>query len=104
MTAPAVAIAPAGPWAHAQEDAAIEVPRTVKSIGCAGVRRIVVIAVRTYGWGAADVDDDLSLSHWRQGQTRQQCRCSEKNCESSHMRPPFKVSVLPVLCGMHCCL
>jgi len=37
MSAPAVAIAPAGPGAHAQEDAVVEVARPVKSIGGAGV-------------------------------------------------------------------
>jgi hypothetical protein len=45
MAAPAVAITPAGPWAHAQEDAVVEISRPVKAIGCAGVRRIVIIAV-----------------------------------------------------------
>src|ERR1035437_9748318 len=69
MTTPTVAIAPAGPRTHAQEDAAIKVSRPVKSIGRAGVRFIVVIAVRTDGWNA-DVYDDLSLSHWRQSQAR----------------------------------
>src|ERR1039458_7514755 len=59
MAPPAVAVAPAGPRAHAQENAAIEVPRAVKTIGRAGVRRIVVVAVRTNGWNA-DVDDELS--------------------------------------------
>src|ERR1035437_1468239 len=69
MTTPTVAIAPAGPRTHAQKDAAIKVSRPVKSIGRAGVRFIVVIAVRTDGWNA-DVYDDLSLSHWRQSQAR----------------------------------
>src|ERR1035437_9450518 len=69
MTTPTVAIAPAGPGTHAQKDAAIKVSRPVKSIGRAGVRFIVVIAVRTDGWNA-DVYDDLSLSRWRQSQAR----------------------------------
>src|ERR1035437_2381057 len=69
MTTPTVAIAPAGPRTHAQKDAAIKVSRPVKSIGRAGVRFIVVIAVRTDGWNA-DVYDDLSPSRWRQSQAR----------------------------------
>ena len=69
MATPAVTIAPAGPWAHAQEDAAVKVSRPVKSIGRAGIRRIVIIAVRTDGWNA-DVNDELSLNNWRQGQAR----------------------------------
>src|ERR1017187_8615481 len=78
MATPAVTVAPAGPWAHAQKYAAIKVPRPIKSIGRAGVRCIVVIAVRTNGWNA-DVYDKLSLNHWRQGQTRQQCCRSDKS-------------------------
>jgi hypothetical protein len=84
MATPAMAIAPAGPRAHAQEDAAVKVSRTVKSIGRAGVRGIVVITVLTNGWNA-DVDHDLRLNCWRQGQARQQCCRSEKSFESSHM-------------------
>jgi hypothetical protein len=45
MATPAVAVAPAGPRPHAQEDAAVKIPRPVKSIGRAGIRCIVVIAV-----------------------------------------------------------
>ncbi len=64
MAAPAVAIAPAGPWAHAQEDAVVEVPRTVKANGRAGVRCIVVVAVRTDGLNA-DVNHNLRSDRWR---------------------------------------
>jgi hypothetical protein len=84
MAAPAVAVAPACPGTHAQEDAAVEVPRPVKAIGRAGVRRIVVIAVRTYGW-SVDVNNNLSLSHWHQDKARQQRCSSEKSFESSHI-------------------
>ena len=42
---PAVAIAPARPWTHAQEDAVIEIARPIKSAGCAAIRCIVVVAV-----------------------------------------------------------
>ena len=37
MAAPAVGITPAGPWAHAQEDAVVEVIRPVKALGRAAV-------------------------------------------------------------------
>ena len=76
MLAPAVAIAPAGPGAHAEEDAIVEVPRPVKSIGGAGVRRSFVIAPLTDGWNA-DFDSNLSFCGWRHSQTRKQCCCSD---------------------------
>jgi len=72
MAAPAVAIAPAGPWAHAQEDAVVEVPRPVKAIGRAGVRRIVVVAVRTDGLNA-DINYNLRSDRWHKGQAGEQC-------------------------------
>ncbi len=52
MAAPAVVIAPTGPWAHAQKDSVIEVARPVITTWCAGIRRIVVVAIRTYRRGA----------------------------------------------------
>jgi hypothetical protein len=76
MAAPAVAIAPASPWAHAQEDSVVEVSRPVKTHWRAGVGLIVVIAVRANRW-YADVDDDLRASRWRHGQARKQCCSSE---------------------------
>jgi hypothetical protein len=76
MTAPAVAIAPASPWAHAQEDAVVEVPRPIEAHGRAGVGRIVVVAVPTDRLNA-NTDDDLRASRWRQGQAREQCGGSE---------------------------
>ena len=69
---PAVSITPAGPWAHAQEDAAVKVSWPVESIGRAGVGRVVVVAVRTNRWNA-DADGNLRLSRWRHGQTHKQC-------------------------------
>jgi hypothetical protein len=45
MITPAVAIAPACPWTHTQEDAVIEIARPIKATGCAAVRCIVVVAV-----------------------------------------------------------
>jgi hypothetical protein len=61
MATPAVVIAPASPWAHAQEDAVIEVPRPVIANGRAGVRRIAVVAVGTDG-GHPYVDGNLRVN------------------------------------------
>jgi hypothetical protein len=47
MTAPAVAIAPVGPWTHSQEDAVIEITRSIKTVGRTGIGCIVVVAVGT---------------------------------------------------------
>ena len=58
MAAPAVAVAPAGPWTHAQEDAVIEIARPVKANRRAGVRRVVVITV---GTGRLNTNDHLHL-------------------------------------------
>jgi hypothetical protein len=76
MLTPAVAIAPAGPWAHAQEDAAVKVARSVEAIGSAGVWSIVVIAVGADRLNA-DADFDLRLSRWRQGHAHNQSCSSE---------------------------
>ena len=84
MAAPAVPIAPAGPWAHAQEDAVIEISRTVKAIRRAGVRLVVVVAIGTDGLNAY-ADHKLRLGRWRQCQAGEQCCCSEENFESAHM-------------------
>src|SRR5580658_7959952 len=64
MAAPAVAVAPPGPWAHTQEDAVVEVPRPVEAIGRASVWRIVVIAVGTNRLNT-NVDENLCFSRWR---------------------------------------
>jgi hypothetical protein len=58
--APAVSIAPAGPGAHAEEDAVVKVPRPVKPIRCASIGRSFVIAPLTDGWDA-DFDGNLSF-------------------------------------------
>jgi hypothetical protein len=76
MTAPAMAVAPAGPWAHAQEDAVVEITWSVKAIRRACVWGIVVVAVSAAGWDT-DVNNDLSVGCWHQGQRRKQ-RCSTK--------------------------
>ena len=47
MATPAVVIAPAGPGAHAQEDAVIEIARSIEPIGRAGIGGIVVVAIGT---------------------------------------------------------
>jgi hypothetical protein len=83
MAAPAVLIAPAGPWAHAQEDAVVKVPRPVKSIGRAVVRSIVVIAIGTDRLNAY-IDNNLRLSRRRQGHAHNQSCTSEKCFESVH--------------------
>jgi hypothetical protein len=77
---PAVAIAPASPWTHAEEDPVVEVPWPVISIRRAGVRRVVVVAISASRWNT-DADHDLRRSRWRKGQPRQQCRCTENRLE-----------------------
>ena len=72
VTAPAVAVAPSAPWAHAQEDAVVEVARPVIAVGRAGVRRIAVVAIGA-GWLNADINHELRLSCRRDGQARDQC-------------------------------
>jgi len=76
MLAPAVAIAPAGPGAHAEEDAIVEVPRPVKSIGRASVGRSFVIAPLTDGWNA-DFNGNLSFRGRHDDQARKQYYRSE---------------------------
>jgi hypothetical protein len=71
MLTPAVPIAPAGPWAHAQENAVVEVARPIESHRRAFIRRIVVIPVRTHRL-CAYIDVDLRLSRRRQSQPREQ--------------------------------
>jgi hypothetical protein len=72
MTAPTVVIAPAGPWAHAQEDAVVEVARPVITNRGAGIRCIAVVTVRTDGWWATYADGNLRIRSWRQSQGRKQ--------------------------------
>ena len=74
MAAPAVSIAPVGPRAHAQEDSIVEIPWPVKSHRRAGVRRIVIVAVRTDGLNA-NIDDNLRSGRWRQAKAQacEQC-------------------------------
>ncbi len=69
MTTPAMAVAPIRPWAHAQEDAAIEVARSIIATGCTAIRCIAVVAVDANGWG--DADGNLSVDGWHEGQGRE---------------------------------
>jgi hypothetical protein len=73
MASPAVVITPTGPWAHAHEDAVVEITRPVISHGCARIRLIAVVTVRTDGLNT-DVHRNLRMSRWRQSQTAKQ-RC-----------------------------
>ena len=67
MAAPSVAITPAGPRAHPQEDAVGEIAWSVITVRRASIRRIVVVAVGTDGLNA-QLDDDLRLRCRRKGQ------------------------------------
>jgi hypothetical protein len=68
MSAPTVSVAPAGPRAYAEEDAVVEVPRPVKSIGRATIGRIFIVAPLTDGWNA-DFDGNLSFRGWDNDQS-----------------------------------
>ena len=62
MAAPAVAVSVAGPGAHAEEDAVIEVARPVEAVGRAGVGGVVVVAPLADGrLPATEADADLDL-------------------------------------------
>ena len=78
MPAPAVAIAPAAPRAHAQEDAVVKVPRSVIAVRSARVGRITVVAVGT-DWLHADFNHNLCFGRRRNGQAYDQCCCTEKS-------------------------
>ncbi len=67
MAAPAVSIAPTGPRTHAEEDAVVEIPRPVKSVGRAGVWSVVIVTIGADRWNA-DADHNLRGSRWRKGQ------------------------------------
>ncbi|MGA2634676.1 MAG: hypothetical protein ABSF16_10605 [Terracidiphilus sp.] len=84
MPAPAVAIAPAGPGTHTQEDPVEEESRPVKAHWCAGIGWIFVVAVWADRWNA-DFDVNLCLCRWHKDQARKQCCCTEENFESAHM-------------------
>ena len=72
MPAPTVVITPAGPRAHTQEDAIVEITRPVITHRSAGIRRIAVVTIRTDGWRTTYIDGNLRIRFWRQGQGRKQ--------------------------------
>jgi hypothetical protein len=86
MPAPAVAIAPAAPGAHAKEDAVVEISRPVITHGRALVWCVTVVAVCTTRLNA-DVNGKLRLCCRRQGQPHEQCGATEENFESAHVTP-----------------
>lgn len=61
VASPSMAIAPVSPRSNAKEDAVVEVTRAVIAIRSAGIRRVVVIAVRTRR-RRADTDSERHLS------------------------------------------
>ena len=92
MSAPAVAIAPARPRPHAQEDSVVEVSRPVEANRRAGIRRVVVVAIRANRLDT-DVNDDLCIRSGRQcahrseheQSARQHCMTGAKSLESAHV-------------------
>jgi hypothetical protein len=84
MIAPAVAVAPAGPGTHTEEDPVEEESRPVKVHWRAGIGRSFVIAV-----GAdrrnAHIDFHLCFRRPRQDQAREQCCRIKENFVSAHM-------------------
>jgi hypothetical protein len=72
MTAPTMAVAPAGPWAHAEEDAVVEIAWSVEPDGCARIGSVIVVAVGANRLNT-DVDDDLRVSDGHHGHGSEQC-------------------------------
>jgi hypothetical protein len=73
MAAPTVAVAPTGPWAHAQEDAIVEIAWSVEAHRGALIWCVVVVAIRADRLNT-DIDHDLRVSGGRQGHDREQSR------------------------------
>jgi hypothetical protein len=84
---PSVAIAPAAPGSHSEEDAVVEVAGAVVTHGRAGVRRVAVIPIGTSGLNP-NTDRDLSFGCRCQDQACKQCRRAEECFESAHNRSP----------------
>jgi hypothetical protein len=84
MVAPAVGVAPAGPWSYAEEDAVVEISWPIKPIGRAGIWRILVIAPLADGWNA-DFDGNLSFRRRHNNQAGEQYCRSKQSFESSHI-------------------
>ncbi len=87
MLAPTVAIAPACPWAYAEEDPVIEISRPIKTHGRAAIRRIFVIAVGTHG--RIDADANFSVGRWRQGDEQGCCTCQKQTAHCELMNHVF---------------
>jgi hypothetical protein len=97
MTAPAVAVAPVKPWAYTQEDAVVEIARSVKSVRRAVIRRVVIVAIFT-NWRRTDfnanlwtadvnANANLRLGRWHKSQCRNQCSCAQETFKSTHFEP-----------------
>jgi hypothetical protein len=84
MTAPAVTITPAGPGAHPQENAVVEIARTVVARRCALIGSISVVAVRANGLNP-NVHRNLCLRCWRHRQPREQYCGRNQDLESAHL-------------------
>jgi hypothetical protein len=70
MTAPAVSVAPVGPWTYAQKDPVIEIARPVEADRRTGVGWIFVVAVTTNRRRTADTNHDLGIARWHTCQRR----------------------------------
>src|SRR5271155_82339 len=98
MFAPAMAVAPVRPWAHAQEDAVIEISRPVKAARRAAIRCRVVVAVgtdrRIYAY--AYTHGDLR-GCWHDDQGREQgcCTGQKQTAHGGFMCPARHVLELP---------
>ena len=73
MTAPAVSVAPVGPWAYAQKDAVIEVASPIETDGRAGIGWVFVVAVTANRRRTADTDYNLGIARRGTGQRRSHC-------------------------------
>ena len=91
MTAPAVSVAPVGPWTYAEKDAVIEVAGPVETAGGAGVRWVFVIAVGTDRRRTANTDHDLGVARRHTRQRRSYSDCTKKYFQSAHLEPLLRL-------------
>src|ERR1700728_95028 len=68
MVAPAVAVTPTGPRAHAQEDTVVEIARPIKADRRTLIRCVVIVAVGTHRLNAY-ANADLRISSWHHCQS-----------------------------------
>ena len=79
MASPAVAVAPIGPGAHAEEDAVVEVAGAVITVGGAGIGGVVIVSPFADG-RSANADPDLraadgdAYSDLRASRCRRKCQ------------------------------